>query len=773
MNVLSESEAPDRQSIADWYRLFSDERFHRLSKREYSDHNFIREHCRLGFESFVHNEVDQALLQLYSKAAESRTIAVVGAPFTPCHWGTLAVLLHLFRGNHDLRAKRTVYWLTTERHERALFARLRMHGRFRRVSEALAFCSSLEYYDDKAPGTSLVFLQGTHELSKVPEGQSVVVSDGRGELVFRKGEADDLIRQMCATGSLATLIIPSRSIPFGLATHAICWPWSEVVLANYRIPERFDASALPWKWELGAHFAGDTTRRIMKITGVKAVEDLLVELKHMAYRLFSKPKTFYDTRLMMDFQRIVGGFRQMAIPLDAHEAGDDPGRLSARLACLEQDTSGASGDIADELRIGLMYVRDLVRQLQYTPAKWDLLRSCVDECIETGRTLGLAFPQKYVFAASRTVDYIRNYAAEKGVDLGPRIIAGPDDLPHFRGEAVMLAVPKFAHASQWRIPFDGRLTILAWEFDHVLGDIAMKESNPSAESVRRRTWASHFSTSLQTTSEIDVERTGVEEASESSKVVDVDGEIEAFDPSYRGAASRSAVVLTDAVRARAGYVLSLDDGSTLEALAGEEQHVLLKAYGSNIVKMKKTANMREGDDIILVNGESYDQLTKRLQMEVDRISSLLSFSELWERWQFLCLLCDETDTARETFIRKLQQEFGCKRGRGTILSWLRLQRMGPEIYEDIVLAALAAGDFELAQNAKSLWEGLNDRRSRHRKLGKWLMKALAHSAGADHAQRDKIVDDNLGLTFGDLQRGISVRRITHIQRPIEGRSENE
>jgi len=186
MSTVLGASAADKQSVVDWFRLFSDERFHRSSKREYSDHNFIREHCRLGFDRFVHNDVDQSLLQLYSKAAEKGTISVIGAPFTPCHWGTLAVLLHLFRGNHDLGAKRTVFWLTTERHERALFARLRMHGIFRRVSEALAFCSSLEYYDEKAPGTSLVFLRGTHELGSVPQGQSVVVSDGHGELVFAR-----------------------------------------------------------------------------------------------------------------------------------------------------------------------------------------------------------------------------------------------------------------------------------------------------------------------------------------------------------------------------------------------------------------------------------------------------------------------------------------------------------------------------------------------------------------------------------------------------------
>ena len=95
MTTVPQSGEMPRQRIADWFRLFSDERFYRLKGPEYSDHNFIREHCRLGFDRFIHNSVDEALLQLYSKAAESGRVAVIGTPFTPCHWGTLAVLSEL------------------------------------------------------------------------------------------------------------------------------------------------------------------------------------------------------------------------------------------------------------------------------------------------------------------------------------------------------------------------------------------------------------------------------------------------------------------------------------------------------------------------------------------------------------------------------------------------------------------------------------------------------------------------------------------------------
>ncbi len=91
--------------------------------------------------------------------------------------------------------------------------------------------------------------------------------------------------------------------------------------------------------------------------------------------------------------------------------------------------------------------------------------------------------------------------------------------------------------------------------------------------------------------------------------------------------------------------------------------------------------------------------------------------------------------------------------------------MGPERWEDIAAAALAAGDFDLAHNAKHFWEGLEQQRDRHRRLGYWLKKALAKSAGADSADVDKIIDSNLGLTFGDLQRGITVKTIVQITRP--------
>jgi len=766
MNLLTRTDESRRQTIADWFRLFSDERFHKLSASAYADHNFIRENCRLGFDRFVHNSIDQALLQLYSRAAENRNVAIIGAPFTPCHWGTLAVLLHLFRdGNYKLDAKRTVYWLTTEKGERSLFARLRMQGHFRRIADAINFFSSAESYDDSSKGTSLVMLRGIHELSAVPAGQSVIVSDGRGELVFRKGEAEALVRNLRATGSLATLIIPSRSVVYGLAPDAVCWPWSEVALSGARIPERFDGEALPWEWEAGAQFAGRTERRVLTIEGVKPIEDLLLELKGIGYKLFSKPKTFYDARVMIEFQRIVGVFRQLAIPFDDFERGDDERRLSARLSRLQTDANCATREIAEEVTIGLMFVVDLVRKLQFSPAKWDALRSCVDECIECGRALALGFPQSDPYSAERTVEYVRAYALGKGSSLEPQIIADPAELPFFSGDVVLVGVPKLSQASRWRIPFRGRMTVLAWQYDRSLANIAIMESNESSETIRRRTWQRDFKTSLSTHIGAEAAIVSVGESSESSEVVEVNGEIEAFDPTYRGGTAISAVIVSAAIKAKAEYLLTLDDDTVMPAMAGEEHHVLVKAFGSSVVKVKPTAMLREGDAIILVNGETYAQLTKRLQHEADRVSSLLSFSELWERWQMLCLEQDENDTVREAFIRKIR-EYGCKRDRVTVLSWLRWQRMGPEKYEDIVYAALAAGDFELARNAEQLWKGLEVRRTRHRQLGKWLMKALALSAGVDLGMRDKVIDPNLGLTFGDLQRGISVRRIKHIERPL-------
>jgi hypothetical protein len=756
------------QTIADWFRLFSDERFRKSGPVAYADHNFIKEHCRLGFEHFVHNTVDEALLQLYSKAADSATTAIIGAPFTPCAWGTLAVLLHLFRnGNHALKAKRTVYWLTTERGERALFARLRINNRFRRVAEAINYCSCVEDYDDSFPGTSLVMLRGTQDLPSVLPRNTIIVSDGRGELVFRKNEAAELVNALQATGSLGVVIIPSRNLTYALAPEAVRWPWSEGALANAKTPERYDGDAIPWKWEMGAQFAGRTERRILAIDGVKDIEAILAGLKELAYRLIAIPKTFFDARLTMEFQRIIGTFRQMAIPLEDHERGDDERRLSARLKRLDDEADGASLDIRDELKIGLMYVGDLIGKLQESSAKWDAFRHCIDECIERRRPLALAFPQVDPYSAEKTVEYAKAYAAKKGVSLTPTVIADPNELPYFSGELVLLGKPKFAKASRWRVPFRGRATVLTWQFDGILAALAMSESNPSAESVRRATWQKCFTTPIDAYTHSKETAVLLAHESEASEVAIMDGEIEAFDPSYRGGSTRGETILAAALHAKAGYTLTLEDGHVLTALAGEEHHVLVSTYNKNNVKTKTTVDLREGDRLILVNDESYDKLTKRLQLEADRISSLMSFNELWERWQMLCLEHDDNDTVREAFIRRIY-EFGCTKIRATVISWLRLQRMGPEKVEDIVCAALAANDFDLVNNAPQLWRGLDQRRTRHRQLGKWLMKALALSAVADTALRDKVIDTNLGLTFGELQRGISVKKIQHIERPEGG-----
>jgi hypothetical protein len=765
MSAIPRTIEPERQEVANWLRLFSDERFRKFDIKAYRDHDFIREHCRLGFQHFVRNSVDEAILQTLSRAAEFGRPAILGAPFTPCHWGALAVLLHLFRnGNHDLRAGRTVYWLSTEPRERAMFAKLRIQSRFRRVCEAINVFAAPDKYDDGCSGTSLVFLREVPELSGVRPGEILIVSDGRGELVFRKNEAAELLDKLVATRCAVTLIVPSRNVTYALAPDTVCWPWSEAVLAKAHIRAPHDGDAIPWRWEAGARLAGRTERRVLAIEGLKPIEDLLVDLKGLAYRLFSKPKTFYDLRCRTEFQRIVGVLRQLAVPLEDFDRGDDQRRISARLSRLDADTDGATKEIAEEIKIGLLYARDLVTKLQFSPGKWDLLRSSVDGCIADGRALALAFPQPDPYSAERTLEFVRAYALERGAPLDVRVIAGPDDLPDFEGEVALLGIPKLSQASRWRIPFRGRLTVLAWQFDQFFGNIALHESNASAESVRRRTWSKYFETPLDAHLANEAEVSTVEQESRSGEIAEVDGEIEAFDLSYRGVHAPTETVVSDAIRAKAEYLLMMDDGSTVPAMAGEEHHVLISSYAGNAVKNKTTSKLQTGDQIILINGESYSHLSKRLREEVDRASSLLSFNELMERWQMLCLEQDDDDDTRENFVRKIGT-LGCDRGRATIMSWLKLKRMGPERWEDIAAAALAAGDFDLAHSAKHFWNGLEQQRDRHRRLGYWLKKALAKSAGADSADGDKIVDSNLGLTFGDLQRGIRVRTIVQIKRP--------
>lgn len=764
MNAIAEPE-PEEREIANWPLLFSEERFKRFGEQAYRDDSFMREHCRLGYTNFVRSGVDEANLQLLSKALLFGQPAILGTPFTPCHWGALAVLFHLFRGNQDLREKRTVYWLTTEPHERAMFNKIRIHARFRRVCEAVRVFAAPSDYEESAPGTSLVFLRELDDIDTVRPGAVLVVSDGRGELVFRKNEAADLLSRMTRTGSAVTLIIPSRNLTYGLAPDAVCWPWSEDALRKTILKSPVDADALPWRWEAGARNAGRTDRRVLAIDNVKPVEDLLIELKSLAYKLFSKPKSFYDVRCRMEFQRIVGIFRELAIPFEDFDRGDNPRRPSARLAKLESDVNGASQDIADEIKIGLLYAGDLIRKLQFADAKWTTLRECVDECVASGRRLGIALPQPDDYTADRTVDYVRKYASERGVDLDVRTIASPGELPDFDGDVVLLGVPKLAQASRWRVPFRGRLTVLAWQFDRFLANLALHGSNESAESVRRRTWAKFFKTPLEERLIVKAPATSaVGDESVSGEVVEVDGDIEAFDLSYRGVRPSAQTVVSSALKAKAEYFISLDDGSTLEAMAGEEHHVLLSSYAGNTVKTKTTAKLEEGDQVILINGESYAQLSKRLMEQVDRASSLISFNELNERWQMLCLTQDDDDVTREAFIKRIS-DLGCTRGRGTIISWLKLKRQGPDEYEDIAMAALAAGDFDLAVNAKAFWEGLEQQRNRHRRLGYWLKKAQAKSAGADSADTEKVVDPTLGLTFGDLQRGITVRTVVHITRP--------
>jgi hypothetical protein len=184
-----------------------------------------------------------------------------------------------------------------------------------------------------------------------------------------------------------------------------------------------------------------------------------------------------------------------------------------------------------------------------------------------------------------------------------------------------------------------------------------------------------------------------------------------------------------------------------------------------------TADLKNGDQLILINGESYDHLNKRLQDEVDRASSRLSFNELFDEWKMLCLEQDETEEIRSAFLERVTQEFKCKRDRGTIISWLRWKVWGPAALEDILAAALAAGNYDLARNAKLFWQGLEEQRSRHRRLGTWLKKVIARSAAIEPSDFEKVIDTTLELTLGDLKRGVSLKTIAQIIRPMAARGD--
>jgi hypothetical protein len=345
----------------------------------------------------------------------------------------------------------------------------------------------------------------------------------------------------------------------------------------------------------------------------------------------------------------------------------------------------------------------------------------------------------------------------------PSTISNPLDLIGRKGDVVLLGVPKLGHASRWRIPFDGRLTMIVWGFEHTLGILALKGANESAESMRRRNWRARFVTDPESYGATTPDE-GVTTESETVEMSDDGLEIEAFDLSYRGRSTTASSRVAEAVRERSQYELEMDDGSIVHALAAETQHVVVGLYGSNNLKQRSTSDLRVGDSIVLINGETYEQLTARVQIAADRVTGLLSFTELWERWQLVCLEKDESPTVRDAFIAKLLA-LGCQRTIQTVRSWLRLQRYGPDELEDIVLVALAAEDFELAKSAEDLHRGLEAKRARHRALGKWLRKALNASAAVDEHAKERVADPNLGITFGELQRAISVRKIVAIHPP--------
>jgi hypothetical protein len=218
--------------------------------------------------------------------------------------------------------------------------------------------------------------------------------------------------------------------------------------------------------------------------------------------------------------------------------------------------------------------------------------------------------------------------------------------------------------------------------------------------------------------------------------------------------------------------LFFDNGSITYA---EDETINVIRPGQFKSDERYVGSVRSGDRIVFIHGQKRQNFYELIISRVHQHPSMILNLALIERWRTDFVNSYRKWQVRNTrnldeLLRCLNEKGSTLRAGGTLRQWLQGKTFCPDDPEDLRRLAEVLGMDYVCQHYKRIAHAAKRLRGLHvglaNKLNRWLEQ---QAAGKSATNDDDIIDETLGLTFGDLRSSLmvlAVRRVETVEGPL-------
>jgi len=184
-------------------------------------------------------------------------------------------------------------------------------------------------------------------------------------------------------------------------------------------------------------------------------------------------------------------------------------------------------------------------------------------------------------------------------------------------------------------------------------------------------------------------------------------------------------------------------------------------------------SVQRGDRVVFIHGQQRQNFYELIISRVHQHPSMMLNLALIERWRTDFVSAYQKWHERGTrnldeLLRCLNDKGSSLRSSGSLRRWLQGRTLCPDEAEDLRRLADVLGMDYVRQQYKRIEHAARRLRGLHislsTKLNRWLEQ---QAAGVDGGNDDDVIDQALGLTFGDLKSSLMLLRIKDVE-TIEG-----
>jgi hypothetical protein len=216
-----------------------------------------------------------------------------------------------------------------------------------------------------------------------------------------------------------------------------------------------------------------------------------------------------------------------------------------------------------------------------------------------------------------------------------------------------------------------------------------------------------------------------------------------------------------------------EDGWRIRLAATSLVNVVVDIGGSPSVHERDVRLIRVGDHLLLINGLRRQSMYELIVSRIHQRASMELHLALIKRWSLDFVMAYREWTRKgntlEDLLLQMQRRGSRLTSIATLRLWLQGETLAPLDAEDLKrLAQVASMDFvekyyKRIEEAASILRGIH--RGLANRLNRWLERRLAGSDLGD----DEVVNQELGLTFGDFKNSLvvaAVLSINQVQGPV-------